>query len=108
MPRPNHALTRTLLADLPDSNVVVLRKAPDPGGDVLTAAWRAARDDALIAYEAWRKSAAQEGFVVYRAAVDREEAAAAALAGASRKWRTRWHRLRAFVRRNHKLAHQSE
>lgn len=107
MPRPNHALTRTLLADLPDSNVVVLRKAPDPGGDVLIAAWRAARDDALIAYEAWNKSTAQEGFAAYRAAADREEAAAAALAAAARKWRTRWQRLRAAFRRTHKLGHQS-
>ena len=105
MPRPTHTLTRTLLADLPDSNVVVLRKAPDPGGDVLTAAWRAARDDALIAYEAWRKSAAEEGFAAYRAAADREEAAAAALAGAARK--PRWQRLRAAVRLTHKLGHQS-
>jgi hypothetical protein len=74
-------LTRALLADVPDSEVVVLRAPPGPDGDVLAAAWRAARDDAISAYEAWRERATSEAFLVYRAAADREDAAAAVLAG---------------------------
>jgi hypothetical protein len=100
MPHLRDTLTRTVLADVPDSNVVVLRKPPAHGGDVLAAAWRAARDDARTAYQVWRDRADQEGFAIYRAAADREEAAAAALAGHARKWRTRWHRLRGGGRRS--------
>lgn len=95
-----NTLTRTLLADAPDSNVVVLRKPPTPGCDVLCAAWRSARDDARSAYKAWRAGAGEEGFVAYSAAVDREEAAAAALAAHVRHWRTRLQRLRAGLRRD--------
>jgi hypothetical protein len=73
---------------------------------VLCAAWRAARDDARSAYQAWSNGAGQDGYAAYRAAVDREEAAAAAFADQVRHWRTRLRRFRPTVRRNQKLGHR--
>jgi hypothetical protein len=49
----------------------------------LACAWREATDESLEAYEAWRAAEAEdkpERFAVYRAAIDREDAAASALA----------------------------
>jgi hypothetical protein len=51
----------------------------------LLAAWRSANDEAWLAYEAWRDAAhprKPDAWSVYIAAVDREGAAAAALASA--------------------------
>jgi hypothetical protein len=86
-------LTQALLADLPDSHVLVLPRMPASDADPLTAVWQAARDDAASAYEAWRDGAPTEAFAVYRAAADREDAAAAALAMRARMRRPRWYRL---------------
>jgi hypothetical protein len=93
MERATDHLSQNVLAGLPHGEVLVL---PGPPGDsdALTAAWKAARDDALYAYEAWREDATPEAFVVYQAAADREEAAAAVLAGRSADRRPRWYRLR--------------
>jgi hypothetical protein len=59
---------------------------PDP----LVAVWKAARDDAMSAYLAWRETPGAEEAAVYRAAADREEAAAAALSARAGQRRTRW------------------
>jgi len=87
-------LSRDLLTSLDDSEVLVLPGAPGADGDALAAAWKAARDDAMGAYEAWREGGSGEAFVVYRAAADREDAAAAALAQRAAERRTRWYSLR--------------
>jgi hypothetical protein len=87
-------LSRDLFTTLEDSEVLVLPGAPGPDGDALAAAWKAARDEAMGAYEAWRVDGDGEAFVVYRTAADREDAAAAALAQRAAERRTRWYRLR--------------
>jgi hypothetical protein len=89
----HHTLSQALLAAMPESHVLVLPGPPGPDGDALVAAWKAARDDAMFAYDAWREGAGVEEFAVYRAAADREEAAAAALASRAFERRTRWYRL---------------
>lgn len=86
-------LSQTLLADSPHSHVLVLPEPPAEGSDPLTAVWEAARDDATSAYEAWRDGTGLESFAVYRAAAEREEAAAAALAARAGERRPRWYRL---------------
>lgn len=73
--------------------MLVLPAPHAEGSDPLTAAWKAARDDAISAYEAWRDGTGLESFAVYRAAADREEAAAAALAARAGARRPRWYRL---------------
>lgn len=85
-------LSQALLADSPHSHVLVLPEPPAAGSDPLTAAWKAARDDAMSAYEAWLDGTGLESFAVYRAAADREEAAAAALAARAGERRPRWYR----------------
>ena len=45
-------IAHSLLSDLPDSHVLVLPGPLDVDGDLLTAAWQAARDDAYDAYDA--------------------------------------------------------
>jgi gamma-glutamylcysteine synthetase len=87
-------LPDALLAALPESHVLVLPGPAGPDGDALVAAWKAARDEALSAYEAWREGSGTEDFTVYRAAADREEAAAAVLASRANRRRTPWYRQR--------------
>jgi hypothetical protein len=58
------------------SNIVSLSKVS------ARVAWRAARDEALAAYDAWceaERADKADAYVVYRAAADREDAAAVAL-----------------------------
>ena len=58
--------------------------SPAPRVTELLLAWSDAADDAHAAYLAWPdddRSGRVDGFVVYRAALDREEAAAVALEG---------------------------
>lgn len=86
-------LSTTLLSELPHSHVLVLPGAAQADGDLLIAAWKAARDDAARAYQAWRGRTDHDAFTVYRAAADREQAAAAALAARADARRTRWSRL---------------
>jgi hypothetical protein len=86
-------LSQALLAAMPESHVLVLPGPPGPDGDALAAAWKAARDEAMFAYLAWREDPGMEEFAVYRAAADREEAAAEALATRAVERRTRWYRL---------------
>ena len=85
-------LSEALLADSPHSHMLVLPELHAEGSDPLTAVWKAARDDAISAYEAWRDGPGLESFAVYRAAADREEAAAAALAARAGARRSRWYR----------------
>jgi hypothetical protein len=94
MMRPaSNTLSTTFLSNLPHSHVLVLPGQPEGDGDLLIAAWKAARDDAARAYELWRDGTGHDAFAVYRAAADREDAAAAALATRARMRRTRWFRL---------------
>lgn len=71
----------------------MLRCPPEDADDPLAAAWKAARDEALQAYDAWGDAKGPEAFAVYRAAADREEAAAQALETRAGGRRTRWYRL---------------
>jgi hypothetical protein len=91
--RAQDTLTQSLLAEMPESHVLVLPGPPGDDGDELVAAWMAARDDAARAYEAWRSGAGPDDFAVWRAAADREDAAADALASRALERRTRWSRL---------------
>jgi hypothetical protein len=93
MSDPVDSLSRTMLAGLHDSEVLVLPGPYGPDGDALAAAWKAARDEAMGAYGAWRHGATREAFAVYRAAADREDAAAAALASRAAERRRRWYPL---------------
>ncbi len=88
-----------MLAAAPESHVLVLPGPPGPDGDALAAAWVAARDEAARAYEAWRSGASADAFVIWRAAADREDAAADALASRALEQRTRWSRLLRGARR---------
>ncbi|MBI5104349.1 MAG: hypothetical protein HZB46_05070 [Solirubrobacterales bacterium] len=67
-----------LLRGLDDTREVVVGRAP--AGDVLHAVWRAAEDDALAAYDDWRQHPGRHGYLAYRAAADRADAALEALA----------------------------
>jgi hypothetical protein len=89
MSDPVDSLSRTMLTGLHDSEVLVLPGPYGPDGDALAAAWKAARDEAMGAYGAWRYGATREAFAVYRAAADREDAAAAALASRAAERRRR-------------------
>jgi acyl-CoA reductase-like NAD-dependent aldehyde dehydrogenase len=76
---------KDLLERIEDTREIVLGSASGPKratgtvGEVY-AVWDAARTDARTAYEAWRAEPGPETFAVYRAAADRADAAAAALA----------------------------
>jgi hypothetical protein len=70
--------------------MVLVLPGPDADPDPLVAVWKAARDDAVDAYLAWRETPGAEQAVVYRAAADREDAAAAALSTRAGQRRTRW------------------
>ena len=78
-----------LLERIEDTREIVLRPAvarlePAELRDELYAVWDGARLDARAAYDSWRQEGGREAYSVYRAAADREEAAAAALAHARR------------------------
>ncbi|HWI75071.1 MAG TPA: hypothetical protein VNT55_24120 [Baekduia sp.] len=67
-----------LLRGLDDTReVVVARRGRD--GDVLKEVWRAAQDEADIAYAAWQDLRGREAYLLYRAAADRADAALDAL-----------------------------
>jgi hypothetical protein len=76
---------KDLLERIEDTREIVLGSAAQPKratgavGEVY-AIWDAARTDARAAYEAWRAAPGRDSFAVYRAAADRADAAAAALA----------------------------
>jgi hypothetical protein len=70
--------------------MVLVLPGPEADADPLVAVWKAARDDAMSAYLAWRESPGAEQAAVYRAAADREDAAAAALSTRAGQRRTRW------------------
>jgi hypothetical protein len=90
--RSQDTLSQALLAAMPESLVLVLPGPAGEDGDALVAAWKAARDEATRAYDAWRSGGVEE-FAVWRAAADREHAAADALASRALERRTRWSRL---------------
>lgn len=76
-----------LLERVADTREIVLgpaasRLAPEELRDELFAVWDGAREDANTAYDAWRAEGGLEAYAAYRAAADREDAAAAALAQA--------------------------
>jgi hypothetical protein len=52
--------------------------------DELADAWRAAQDEAVAAYDAWRESPGRAGYSVYRAAQDRADQAQDVLAATGR------------------------
>jgi hypothetical protein len=95
--RSQDTLSQSLLAEMPESHVLVLPGPPGDDGDALVAAWVCARDEAACAYKAWRGGGVEE-FVVWRAAADREDAAADALASRALERRTLWSRLLKGVR----------
>jgi hypothetical protein len=51
--------------------------------DELAFAWRTAQDEAVAAYEAWRRSPGRTAYAVYRAAQDRTDQAQDVLASAT-------------------------
>ena len=76
-----------LLERIEDTREIVLgpgaaRLAPDELRDELYAVWDGAREDANDAYADWRATGWREAYAAYRAAADREDAAADALAHA--------------------------
>jgi hypothetical protein len=92
-PHPPDTLSQTLLAAMPESHVLVLPDCIGLDGDPLVAVWKAARDEAARAYEAWRGGASSDAFAVWRAAADREDAAADTLASRALERRGSWSRL---------------
>ena len=71
----------TEIADL-QATLAMLLPPPDANGESLLNAWRAARDDSLEAYHAWRvalRDHADDAYAAYKAADEREAAAAEAL-----------------------------
>ena len=74
-----------LLEHIEDTREIVLgpgRLTPEELRDELYAVWDGARRDANAAYDSWRDARGREAYAAYRAAADREDAAAAALAHA--------------------------
>ena len=74
-----------LLERIEDTREIVLgptahRLAPHELRDELFAVWDGARADANDAYARWLEVGGREAYAAYRAAADREDAAAAALA----------------------------
>lgn len=64
------------------ANTFAFGRRSGPCMESLRLAWSDAADDACEAYVAWRdanQSARADAFIVYRAALDREQAAASAL-----------------------------
>ena len=74
-----------LLERIEDTREIILgpaasRLAPHELRDELYAVWDGARIDANDAYASWLELGGRETYAAYRAAADREDAAAAALA----------------------------
>ena len=81
-----------LLERIEDTREIVLgptahRLAPDELRDELYAVWDGARQDANDAYASWLEVGGREAYAAYRAAADREDAAAATLAHTRRETR---------------------
>ena len=71
-----------LLRGLDDTReVVVTRRGRH--GDVLVAVWRAAQDEADLAYAGWCEQRGRDAYLAYRAAADRADAALDALVPAA-------------------------
>jgi hypothetical protein len=68
---------RSLLDDVPDTREIVLHREPE-WSPVLDA-WRDAREEAAQAFACWRAAPGGPGYIAYRAAQDREDAAQDAL-----------------------------
>ena len=81
---------RQLLEHVEDTRELVLRPLEGPADrralDELQAVWSAARAEANLAYERWRRDRGGDAYVAYRAAEDRADAAEDALAAASGPW----------------------
>ncbi|MDX6697669.1 MAG: hypothetical protein QOE65_1066 [Solirubrobacteraceae bacterium] len=76
-----------LLERIEDTRELVLgpgQLSPAELHDELYAVWDGARRDANAAYAGWDAARGREAYAAYRAAADREDAAAAALAHARR------------------------
>lgn len=69
---------KSLLDQVADTREIVLRRQRTWSADY--DAWGDARDEAMLAYEAWHSSATAESYTVYRAAQDRADAAQDTLA----------------------------
>jgi hypothetical protein len=67
-----------LLHELSDTREVVVSRVPE--GDVALAVWRAAEGEATQAFGEWQRHGGADGYAAYRAAADRADAAAEALA----------------------------
>jgi acyl-CoA reductase-like NAD-dependent aldehyde dehydrogenase len=80
---------KDLLERIEDTREIVLGPAKGKQratGEVaeVYAVWDAARTDARSAYDAWRSKPCRDAYAVYRAAADRADAAALALAQAAK------------------------
>ena len=76
-----------LLERIEDTREIVLgpgRLSPAELQDELYAVWDGARGEANAAYDCWNVEGGREAYAAYRAAADREDAAAEALAHARR------------------------
>ena len=69
-----------LLRGLEDRRELVVARGAT--GDVLLEVWRAAQDEADVAYEVWREEGGREAYLAYRAAADRADAALDAVVAA--------------------------
>jgi hypothetical protein len=76
---------KALLDQVADTRELVLRRAATlgPAFNAVHDAWSDAHEEAEHAYLVWRSSGGGDGYAVYRAAQDREDAAQDALAGAA-------------------------
>jgi hypothetical protein len=79
---------KELLERVEDTRELVIAPTQQPQDGVaepateLHAVWKAASRDATLAYDAWCRSPGGDPYAVYRAAADRADAAADALAAA--------------------------
>ncbi|WP_026912807.1 hypothetical protein [Patulibacter minatonensis] len=80
LPVDTHEL-HELLDSVPDTRDVIVRRAD--AEDLAQAVWEAARDDALEAWAAWSRRPGRDGWAVFVAASDREDAAFTALGRAA-------------------------
>jgi hypothetical protein len=72
---------RVLLDEVPDTLEIVLHGPGRDGRSLDAEAWRDARDEAALAWRAWRAAPGDSAaYAAYRAAQDREDAAQDALA----------------------------
>ena len=73
---------RALLDEVADTRELILRRGAmlGPAFDAVHDAWSDAHEEAEAAYLAWRVLPTAEGYAVYRAAQDREDAAQDVLA----------------------------